>query len=179
MEGPSAPISLRSPRIASGDALIGAVTTIANMNVYLHTQRAGRWLIVPLVASAGMVLAATLTGLWAFLLGVPLLGIIIWQFAYLTIEIRDAELRWRFGPGLIRKRVRLAEVERFEPVATSFGDGWGVHSTENGWLYNVAGFTAVAIQLRNGVRFALGTDDPVGLMAALTTQLSNSSRHAR
>jgi hypothetical protein len=33
--------------------------------------------------------------------------------------------------------------------------------------YNVSGFDAVAITLRDGRKFALGTDDPHGLIAAI------------
>lgn len=138
------------------------------MNTYLHTQRAGRWLLVPLTASLAMLLAAVLTGLWPFVTGVPLLGFVAWLFASLTIEVHQNELRWRFGPGLIRKRIPLAEVAEARRVTTSIADGWGIHASRFGWLYNVAGLTAVLIQLRNGDTFALGTDDPSGLIAALT-----------
>ena len=43
----------------------------------------------------------------------------------------------------------------------------GIHLTPYGWLYNVSGFDAVAITLRDGKRFALGTDDSHGLVEAL------------
>jgi hypothetical protein len=43
----------------------------------------------------------------------------------------------------------------------------GIHLTPCGWLYNVSGFDAVAITLRDGRKFALGTDDPHGLVAAI------------
>src|SRR2546423_14810817 len=41
-------------------------------------------------------------------------------------------------------------------------------------LYNVSGFDAVAITLRDGRKFALGTNDPGGLTAAI--QLSRGGR---
>jgi hypothetical protein len=43
----------------------------------------------------------------------------------------------------------------------------GIHLTPYGWLYNVSGLDAVAIRLRNGRKFALGTDDPYRLTAAI------------
>ena len=61
------------------------------MKTYRHTQRAGRWLIVPLSACIAMVLAAFLTGLWPMLTGVPILGLLVWLFASLTIEIRGSD----------------------------------------------------------------------------------------
>jgi hypothetical protein len=44
--------------------------------------------------------------------------------------------------------------------------------TPYGWLYNVSGFDAVAITLRDGRKFALGTDDPHGLTTAIRTWIS-------
>ena len=43
----------------------------------------------------------------------------------------------------------------------------GIHHTPYGWLYNVSGFDAVAITLRDGRKFAVGTDDPHGLITAI------------
>ena len=72
-----------------------------------------------------------------------------------------------FGPGIIRKRVRLAEIVGCEPIRVRWWYGWGIHLTPFGWLYNVSGLDAVGITLRAGRKFALGTDDPHGLTAAI------------
>ncbi len=77
-----------------------------------------------------------------------------------------------FGPGIIRKRVRLAEIVGCEPVRIRWWYGWGIHLTPFGWLYNVSGLDAVAITLRAGRKFALGTNDPHGLLAALRAAIS-------
>ena len=88
-------------------------------------------------------------------------------FYRLKITIEDETLCASFGPGVIRKKVRLAEIVGCEPIRIRWWYGWGIHLTPSGWLYNVSGFDAVAITLRNGKKFALGTDDPQGLMAAI------------
>ena len=62
--------------------------------------------------------------------------------------------------GLICKKVRLAEIAECEPIRIRWWYGWGIHLTPYGWLYNVSGLDAVAITLRDGRKFALGTDDP-------------------
>ena len=77
-----------------------------------------------------------------------------------------------FGIGIIRKRVRLAEIAGCEPIRIRWWYGWGIHLTPYGWLYNVSGFDAVAITLLDGRKFALGTDDPHGLLAALRAAIS-------
>jgi hypothetical protein len=88
-------------------------------------------------------------------------------FYKLRITIDDETLCALFGLGIIRKRVRLAEIVGCEPIRIRWWYGWGIHLTPSGWLYNVSGFDAVAITLRDGRRFALGTDDPLGLTNAI------------
>lgn len=146
------------------------------MNVYSHTQRAGRWLLIPLTITLGLVAAAALTRLWQSALGVPVLAVAAWLFSSLTVEVTADELRWRFGPGLIGRRVPLKDVVAAEAVTTSWADGWGIHHTRFGWLHNIAGFQAIALRLGDGRRFAVGTDDPGPLLAAL--QHAASISHA-
>ena len=93
-------------------------------------------------------------------------------FYKLRITIEDETLCASFGPGIIRKRVRLAEIVACEPIRIRWWYGWGIHLTPYGWLYNVSGFDAVAIRLRDGRKFALGTDDPHGLTTAIRAGIS-------
>jgi len=88
-------------------------------------------------------------------------------FYKLSIRIDDEVLCASFGAGLIRKKVQLADIASCEPIRIRWWYGWGIHLTPYGWLYNVSGLDAVAITLQNGKKFALGTDDPHGLAAAI------------
>jgi hypothetical protein len=88
-------------------------------------------------------------------------------FYKLRITIEDETLCASFGPGIIRKRVGLAEIIACEPIRIRWWYGWGIHLTPYGWLFNVSGFDAVAITLRDGRKFAFGTDDPYGLADAI------------
>lgn len=135
------------------------------MNIYRKTQR-GTVILGALIAGmAGMTIGGIT--LRPLLLGVPILGLVSWLFHSLTIEIRDGELRWQFGPGLIRKRVPLDQILSAEPVRTNIVEGWGIHLSRYGWLYNVSGFDAVAVRMKDGRRFALGTDEPADLASRL------------
>jgi hypothetical protein len=80
-----------------------------------------------------------------------------------------------FGRGIIRRKVWLAEISGCEPIRIRWWYGWGIHLTPHGWLYNVSGFDAVAITLRDGRKFALGTDDPHGLVDAIRRYTSNQT----
>jgi hypothetical protein len=88
-------------------------------------------------------------------------------FSTLTIAIEDGLLRASFGPGLIQKKVKLAEIASVRPIPVRWWYGWGIRLTPHGWLYNVSGWEAVEITLRDGRRFCLGTDEPGNLQKAI------------
>jgi len=88
-------------------------------------------------------------------------------FSKLTIKIDGEILKACFTMGRICKKVSLTDIAECEPIRIRWWYGWGIHLTPYGWLYNVSGLDAVAITLRNGRKFALGTDDPHGLVAAV------------
>jgi hypothetical protein len=103
---------------------------------------------------------------------IGILAICGFVFSSLTIQITDRVLRWQFGPGLIRKEVPLHDIEKAEVIGTTFLQGWGIHYTTRGWLYNVSGFQAVAVRLKSGKQFLLGTDEPEQLLATLRHAIS-------
>jgi hypothetical protein len=89
------------------------------------------------------------------------------MFCKLTIKIDEETLLACFGIGLICKKVPLTAIVACDPIRIRWWYGWGIHLTPYGWLYNVSGLDAVAITLRDGRKFALGTDDPDGLVGAI------------
>jgi hypothetical protein len=101
----------------------------------------------------------------AFVLIILLVSLAL--FFKLTITIEGDTLHASFGIGIIRKNVRLADIAGCEAIRIRWWYGWGIHLTPYGWLYNVSGFDAVAITLRNGRKLALGTDEPDGLAEAI------------
>jgi hypothetical protein len=101
---------------------------------------------------------------------VPIMLVIGWLFHSLTIEIAGDKLRWAFGPGLIRKCVSVSDIVSAEPAKN--GPSWGIHwSPRSGWLYNVSGFDAVAVTLRDGKKFMLGTDEAAALAEAIRNHI--------
>ena len=88
-------------------------------------------------------------------------------FYRLKITIDAETLCASFGVGIIRKRVRLADIVGCDPIRIHWWYGWGIHLTPHGCLYNVSGFDAVAITLRDGKKFAFGTNDPDRLMLGI------------
>ncbi|MBI2298568.1 MAG: hypothetical protein HYU66_06380, partial [Armatimonadetes bacterium] len=78
-------------------------------------------------------------------------------------------------PGLIRNSALVQDIRSVECVRTNWWEGWGIHGTRRGWLYNVSGFDAVLITLEQGKSFMLGTDEPEVLAEALRRTMAGGS----
>jgi hypothetical protein len=136
---------------------------------YEHTQRG------TVVQAALAVGALVCFGLAQFLsappfvipLALALVVICAYMFSSLTIHVTDRALHWCFGPGIFRKTLALEDIKTVEVTHTRLLDGWGVHRTPRGWLYNVSGFHAILITLHGGKGILLGTDEPDRLRAVL------------
>lgn len=139
---------------------------------YQHTQ-IGYVILVALGAGLllliGLMLANGFEGVALVVL--LFLAVCLVMFATLTVEIDEEALSIRFGPGPIQKRFRLADISSCRVVKNPWYYGWGIRLTPSGWLYNVSGFWAVELQMKNGQKYRLGTDDPEGLVQAVQDRL--------
>jgi len=104
------------------------------------------------------------------------IGIALVLFSSLTVVINEDELEVRFGPGIVRKRIKLYDIESCQVVRNHWYYGWGIRLTPHGWLYNVSGFYAVEIKFRTGKKFRIGSNVPQELEAAIQQALPNKSR---
>jgi len=138
------------------------------MKEYEHTQKAF-WTFYALGLPALIFLAVGAFSPAPRPALILLLVLLLCPFLFwkLTITIDNETLRGAFGIGLVQKSVRIADIVACEPIRIRWWWGWGIHLTPYGWLYNVSGFDAVVISLRNGSRFCLGTDQPNELVAAI------------
>jgi len=97
-----------------------------------------------------------------------LLLIMLFLFASLTVEINHGSVVCSFGPGLIRKAIKLSDVIDARPVTNSWLAGWGIRWMPGRYmLWNISGFQAVELTLTNGKRFRIGTDEPAALARAI------------
>lgn len=128
---------------------------------YRHTQFGTVIMVSLLLAAALSAGVGVLTGLTLLaVIGPALMTVFLALFFSLTVEIDATHLSFRFGIGLIRKRVPLAEIVEAQPVRNHWRYGWGIHRTPHGGLYDVSGGEAVEIALASGKRFRLETDEP-------------------
>jgi hypothetical protein len=96
-------------------------------------------------------------------------------FSSLTIRVEAGRLAWHFGPGIAKKSVPLATIAHTELTTTTILNGWGIHYTPRGWLYNVGGRRAVLVKLRDGSQFLLGSDEPEMLERAIAANERGAS----
>ena len=89
-------------------------------------------------------------------------------FYSLTVEIDETRLIIKFGFGVINKKFILKNIESCHAVRNPWHYGWGIHWTPRGWLYNISGLSAVEIQMKNGKKYRIGTDEPKRLEHAIT-----------
>jgi hypothetical protein len=94
---------------------------------------------------------------------------VINAFARLKVEVGPGELVIGFTYGWPRRTIQRSEIQSFEIVRNSPIWGWGIRWIPGGWLWNVWGLDAVELRLAGGRRLRIGTDDPDGLLAALST----------
>jgi hypothetical protein len=141
---------------------------------YNHTQTGYLWIVLFSAVLLFLVYMTIVTGefAWPELLVAAILAFVLFMISSLTVEIKDGLLEARFGIGVIRKRVRLEEIESYRAVKNHWYYGYGIRLTPHGWLYNISGYDAIEFTLKNAKKFRIGTDDPAGLEMALRLSLN-------
>ena len=140
---------------------------------YEHTQ-VGYFIIVAIVAAMvaiGIILATTGVN-WIAIAVLVVLAVALVLFPSLTVVIREEELLVQFGPGVIRKRFKLNEIESCQAVRNPWYYGWGIRQTPQGMLFRVSGLNAVQIRLITGKEYLIGTDVPEELEEAIRQAIS-------
>jgi hypothetical protein len=143
------------------------------VSTYKHTQIAGWQILIP--TGAGILLTGyfgILYSNWVILSVFVILVVALILFSSLTVTVDNDSIAIRFGPGVIRKTLRLGNVLSCQTVKNSPWYGWGIRLMPNGWLFNVAGLDAVEISMRDGKVHRIGTDEPERLSNAIQMRLS-------
>lgn len=84
------------------------------------------------------------------------------SFTTLTVTINEAYVRIKFGFGIFCKKFLLADISSSSIVKNHWYYGWGVRVWfwPYMWVYNISGFDAVEIVMRDGKVYRIGTDEP-------------------
>ncbi len=94
---------------------------------------------------------------------------ILASFVTLTTSIDENYLRIKFGYGIFRKKFLLNGIISAKSVKNHWYYGWGIRIWfwPYMWIYNISGFDAVEIIMRNEKIYRVGTDTPNELEAAI------------
>ncbi len=136
---------------------------------YSHTQFATflvAGLLIPMVAISVLPLYLGVLP-WVLPLVLVVLIIALGLFYSLHVDVGAGTLECRFGIGLIRKRIRLADIQEVRAVTNPWIAGWGIRWMPGYWMWNVSGLRAVELTFRDGSRFRIGTDEPEVLVKAI------------
>lgn len=102
--------------------------------------------------------------------------IVLGIFSRLTVTVDDQIIKVQFGMKIVRKTFPLREIETYRVVRNPWYYGWGIRFTPRGWLFNVSGFSAIELRMKNGKRYRIGTDDPDNLVKAVDEALNQGSK---
>ena len=94
---------------------------------------------------------------------------ILTSFTTLTTSINKSCFRIKFGYGIFAKTFPLDQIASVQSVKNHWYYGWGIRVWfwPYMWIYNVSGFDAVEIIMRNGKIYRIGTDIPKELEVAI------------
>ncbi|MCG8474492.1 MAG: hypothetical protein MI784_03305 [Cytophagales bacterium] len=136
---------------------------------FSESQRFTQWwlwlLMIVIAGSAFVVLFVSYlragSQFWSvsFIISVLIIAASVGILALMRLEtiINDREIRLRFFP-FVRKKVKLGEVKKMEVLDYGFVGGWGIRLwTKYGTAYNVRGSRGLAVELKNGKKFLIGT----------------------
>lgn len=95
--------------------------------------------------------------------------LILASFGTLHVIVDENVSRINFGYGIVRKKFPLHEIASAKKVRNRWYHGWGIRVWfwPYMWIYNVSGFDAVEIVMKNGKRYRIGTDEPEALEHAI------------
>ncbi len=144
--------------------------------IYKHSQGGG---LVAIVLGAFAVWLGYLVyrshqpGPLAPLTVLLLAAVLFWR---LTVELDDEFIEVRFGPGVIRKKWRLSEIESCGTVRNRWWHGCGIHWIgKKTWLFNISGLDAVELCMKDGKIFRIGTNEPRKLSDLIQGKLRQSA----
>ncbi len=119
-----------------------------------------------IVEMPGTIKAPLLLFIFALTIGMSILS---WYFSSMTVDVTDDQLRWRFAGGQ-GYTIALAEIDKVRTVPHRWWEGYGIkYFGPKRWSYVIGGCDTVEVSFELGGWRRLGTDDPHGLFAALSS----------
>jgi len=89
--------------------------------------------------------------------------------SFCSLQVDEKYLQIKFGYGIYKKKFLISDLVSAKTVKNKWYYGWGIRGWlwPKMWIYNVSGFDAVEIKLKNGKTYRIGTDEPSKLKEAI------------
>lgn len=137
---------------------------------YKHTQTGYLTIFVLLAVALIYGVVLTQTG-FNFPVIVMMLFVlfVLASFWSLQVTIDKNSVRIKFSYGIFCKQFLLKEIDSAKAVKNHWYYGFGIKLWlwPTMWIYNISGFDAVEITMKNGKRYRIGTDEPKQLERAI------------
>lgn len=106
-----------------------------------------------------------------------LILILLTSFLSLNVKITEGYLKIKFGYGIHWKNIKLEKINSVRIVKNHWYYGWGIRYWlwPRMWIYNISGFDAVELRMKNGKIIRIGTDEPEILESAITQFIQQST----
>ncbi|MCA9259674.1 MAG: hypothetical protein KDA61_10765, partial [Planctomycetales bacterium] len=147
---------------------------------YDHTQHSPLpWLAFGITGACLVIAAFVATAPeWIYIGPICIVLVTLIGFCFSSLRVVDEadSLVARFGAiPLFRKRIAYSDIASAVATQICVIDGWGIHWTPlRGWTYNVWGFGCVLLQLNNGNKLRIGSDEPSELAAFLQKRIGRN-----
>jgi len=98
---------------------------------------------------------------------------ILASFGTLTVAIDEQFLKIRFGWGIFRKKFLLSEIASVKKVKNHWYYGWGIRLWfwPKMWIFNVSGFDAIELTMKNGKNYRIGTNESEKLETVIKNKI--------
>lgn len=144
---------------------------VSNRLPYRHTQRSvlmsGLAIASAVAALAGVVATGLGATRWWWVATFAFIAIVMATASRLDVTVDDEAVTASFRWGWPRRRLAVSDIAAVTAVTNSWWHGWGIRKVSRGWMYNVAGYDAVQLELGSTRMFRIGTDDQPGLVDAI------------
>ena len=137
---------------------------------YKHTQTGYLIIFTALITTLYFGFISIQAGFNPILLtALVIIILLLVSFAALKVTINENYLQIKFGYGIFKKRFELKEIISAKAVKNHWYYGWGIRywTPSRTWIFNVSGFDAVEIKIKNNKTYRIGTDEPKKLEYAI------------
>jgi len=137
---------------------------------YKHTQIGYLIVVVILITCLffSFILAQTKFNPVTFVIMLLTIFLLV-SFVALRVVIDENYLSIKFSYGIYKKHLLLSDIIQAKAVKNRWYHGWGIRVRF--WpfmcIYNVSGFDAVEVKMKNGKTYRIGTDEPKKLESML------------